>query len=364
MFFSYHPKLVERMVKETPKTVVGLSVLSIIFLLIYKAYIPDTILVVWIIFQTSFIYLRFRNARLLVRYIEKNNFAEIETYIKQFYFLLIYSAVIWNSGAIVGWHYAGEPYEFISLALIMGIITAGTMSLSSLYKAFLVYFFFMLIPQLIIIYQYHDAVHNAILLLSIIYIPFIIMLSKSINKNLIEHINDNEVLVLNVEKLHKISITDNLTQTYNRHYFFETSQNMLNLGVDEQKIVSLLMLDIDYFKTVNDAYGHQAGDMVLKDFAHLIKNYLREGDLFARIGGEEFTILLYDTDYSNAQKIARNICRIIENYKFTYKKDLIDIRVSIGVFSTQDGNHTVDILYQEADKKLYLAKTNGRNCVF
>jgi len=352
------------MVKETPKTIVGLSVLSVFFLFVYKAYIPNTILISWILFQISFIYLRFRNAQFLAQYIEEDNTQKIKIYVKQFYILLIYSAVIWNTGAILGLLYAGEPYEFISLALIMGIITAGTMSLSSIYRAFLLYFFFMLIPQLIIIYQYQDAVHNAILLLSVIYIPFIIMLSKSINQNLIGHINDNDVLVTNVEKLRKISITDNLTQVYNRYHFFETSQNILEFGVREQKKVSLLMLDIDYFKIVNDTYGHQAGDMVLKTFAKLIKDYIRKSDLLARIGGEEFTILLYDTDWNNAQEVARNICKIIDNYVFKYKEKIIDITVSIGVYTTQNSKDDLDRLYQEADKKLYIAKTNGRNCVF
>ena len=352
------------MVTETPKTIVGLSVLSIIFVFIYKAYIPKTILITWVLFQISFIYLRFRNAQLLAKYIKENDTQNIRTYIKQFYFLLVYSTFIWNAGAILGLIYAHEPYEFISLALIMGIITAGTMSLSSIFKAYLLYFFLMLIPQLLIIYQYQDAVHNAILLLSIVYIPFILMLSKSINKNLIGHIKSNEGLVQNVEKLHKISITDELTQVYNRHYFFDISQNMIDLGIRENKKVSLLMLDIDHFKKINDTYGHQAGDMILITFAKIIQDYLRKSDLFARIGGEEFTIMLYDTNFNNAKDLARNICKIIDNHIFSYKENIINITVSIGIFTTQNTNDTVDKLYQEADKKLYLSKNNGRNCVF
>ena len=364
MLFLYHKKLVERMVTETPKTIVGLSVLSIIFIVIYKEYIPNTILITWVTFQASFIYLRFRNARILAKYIKENNTNKIRTYIKQFYILLIYSSLIWNSGAIIGLYYAQEPYEFVSLALIMGIITAGTMSLSSIFKAYVLYFFLMLIPQLIIIYQYHDPVHNSILLLSIIYIPFILMLSKSINKNLIKHINNNENLVENIQKLHKISITDNLTQIYNRHYFFDQSQNLINLAEREQKKVSLLMLDIDYFKNINDSYGHQTGDMVLTTFSKIIKDYLRKSDLFARVGGEEFTITLYDTNFNSAKELARNICRIIENHSFSYKENIINITVSIGIFTTQNTSDTLDKLYQEADKKLYIAKKHGRNCVF
>ena len=363
MFFTYHPKLVERMVKETPKTIVGLSVLSIIFLLIYKDYIPNELLIVWVIAQSAFIYLRYRNAKTLATYIEKDDFKKIRLHVKVFFGLLTYSALVWNVGALVGVMYAPQPYEFISLALIMGILSAGTMSLSSIFRAYVFYFFLMLSPQLIMIYQYTDPVHNAVLLLSIIYIPFILMLSRSINRNLITHIEDNEALAISVEKLYRLSITDGLTEVYNRRHFFETSESMIALSLREHRAVSLLMLDIDHFKAINDTYGHQAGDTVLVALAKKIQDMTRNSDLFARIGGEEFALLLYDAPLEDARAVAQNICNTIAEYDFFDKEQFIDVTVSIGVASIGDGVDSLDALHHKADERLYEAKECGRNCV-
>ncbi len=363
MFFTYHPKLVDRMIKETPKTIAGLIILSVIFLLIFKDYIPNELLIVWIIAQTIFIYLRYRNAKTLAIYIEQEDSQKIKYQIKVFFGLLVYSSFVWNAGALMGVIYSPAPYEFISLALIMGILTAGTMSLSSIFQAYFFYFFLMLIPQLIMIYQQAGPAHNAVLLLSTIYIPFILMLSRSINRNLITHIEDNEALAISVEKLHRLSITDGLTKVYNRRYFFELSERMISLSKREHKAVSLLMLDIDHFKAINDTYGHQAGDTVLVAFAKKIQDMTRNSDLFARIGGEEFAVLLYDASLEDARAVAQNICNTIAAYDFFDKEQLIDVTVSIGVASMSHDVDSLDTLQHNADQRLYKAKESGRNCV-
>ena len=363
MFFTYHPKLVERMVKETPKTIIGLSVLTIIFILIFKNYIPNTLLFLWLIAQMTFIYLRYRNAKTLSIYIKEENTQKMKLHIKVFFGLLVYSAVVWNVGAFIGVMYAPKPYEFISLALIMGILTAGTMSLSSIFNAYVMYFFLMLLPQLVMIYGYGDPVHSAILLLSIIYIPFILMLSHSINKNLINHIKDNEALATSVERLHKLSITDALTGIYNRRHFFETSEKIIALSKRENKAVSMLMLDIDYFKRINDTYGHQVGDVVLVTLAKKIQNMTRNSDIFARIGGEEFVLLLYNTSIEDAKAVGQEICHTIAAHDFIEKEQYIDVTISIGVATLNHDINSLDTLQYQADQKLYEAKESGRNCV-
>lgn len=351
------------MVEETPKTIVGLIVLSILFLMIFRDYIPNEFLIAWSIAQVIFIYLRYRNAKKLALYIEQEASQKIRREVKIFFLLLMYSAFVWNVGALMGVMYAPAPYEFISLALIMGILSAGTMSLSSIFSAYLFYFFLMLIPQLIMIYQYPNPVHDSILLLSIIYIPFILMLSRSINRNLVTQIENNEALAISVEKLHKLSITDGLTEVYNRRHFFETGESLVELSMRENKDVSLLMLDIDFFKAINDTYGHHAGDVILVALAKKIENMTRESDLFARIGGEEFAVLLYNTSIEDARMVAQNICQKISDYDFFYKEICIEVTVSIGVASGSNGKDALEILYHAADEKLYEAKESGRNCV-
>ena len=363
MSYTYHPKLIESMTKETPKTVIGLIILSIIFLLIFKDYIPNQLLIIWIIAQIIFISLRYYNAKKLSIYLKQENSQKIRQHIKIFFGLLIYSSLVWNTGAFIGVMYAPAPYEFISLALIMGILTAGTMSLSPIFSAYFFYFFLMLVPQLVMLYQYADPVHSAILLLSAIYIPFILMLSRSINKNLINHIEDNEALAISVDNLHKLSITDGLTKIYNRRYFFESGQNLIDLSRREHKKVSLLMLDIDHFKTINDTYGHQTGDAVLCALPKEIQKMIRKSDLLARIGGEEFAVLLYDASIDDVKKLAQNICTKILEKKFVDKEQHIHVTVSIGISSINNSINSLDALYHSADKKLYEAKKCGRNCV-
>ena len=351
------------MVKETPKTIVGLLGLSVIFLMIYKDYIPTGLLVGWVILQSVFIYLRHLNAKTLESYIEEGNTEKIRDHVKVFFGLLAYSAFVWNLGAIVGVMYAPAPYEFISLALIMGLLTAGTMTQSSILSGYVLYFFLMLLPQLFVISHYPTGAHDAVLLLAVIYIPYILMLAKSINKNLIKHIEDNEALAKSVEELHTLSITDGLTEVYNRRHFFETAEHMIELSKREQKAVSLLMLDIDHFKTLNDTYGHQAGDIVLVALAKEIQDMTRRSDIFARVGGEEFALLLYSVSIDEAKKVAQNICTTVEKHTFTYNDKNLDITLSIGVAEIGEEINTLDALHHEADRKLYDAKGCGRNCI-
>jgi len=363
MFFTYHPKLVERMVKETPKTIAGLVVLSVIFVLIYKDHVPNGLLVVWGILQSIFIYLRHLNAKTLGTYIEEGNSEKIRLHVKYFFGLMIYSAFVWNSGAIVGAVYGSSPYEYISFVLIMGLITAGALSLSSILSGYTLYFLLMLLPQLFLFSQYPDSAHHAIILLAIIYIPSILILAKSINRNLVKHIEDNESLAKSVEELHTLSITDGLTEVYNRRHFFETVEHMIELSKRERTAVSLLMLDIDHFKTLNDTYGHQAGDMVLVALAKEIQGMTRSSDIFARIGGEEFALFLYGVSVDEAKQVAQNICTTVEEHAFTYRDKRLDVTVSIGVAEIGKEVNTLDELHHEADKKLYDAKGCGRNCI-
>lgn len=121
------------------------------------------------------------------------------------------------------------------------------------------------------------------------------------------------------------------------------------------------MLDIDYFKKINDTYGHQAGDFVLINLVKEITSVMRESDTFARIGGEEFTVLLDNTSLDGAKIIAEKIRVMIENKHFIYNKATIDVTISIGISELNAQNASIDDLYKQADKQLYIAKQNGRN---
>ena len=128
--------------------------------------------------------------------------------------------------------------------------------------------------------------------------------------------------------------------------------------------ISLIYLDIDFFKAINDTHGHQAGDAVLKQIARIMVRMLRKSDILGRIGGEEFMILLPDTDGMAGRVIAERLRKRVENTPFLIKEEPIDVTVSLGVYYSPDPEAIgVDEFVNRADAALYEAKEGGRNRV-
>ena len=163
----------------------------------------------------------------------------------------------------------------------------------------------------------------------------------------------------NNEELEKIATTDYLTGAFNRVYFDKIIKNELTKCKEQQQVFSILLLDIDYFKKVNDLYGHNEGDRVLLQFSKLISSHLREKDPFARWGGEEFVVLLSNIDTKNATIVAEKLRQITENFEFSKE---YSITCSVGISEFQK-NDTTEELFNRADNALYYAKENGRNLV-
>lgn len=163
-------------------------------------------------------------------------------------------------------------------------------------------------------------------------------------------------------ELLKAASFDGLTNILNRKTFILRSKELISLCLRKQEKISFLLIDIDDFKKINDRYGHFTGDTVLQDFAHTLKNQLRDYDLFGRYGGEEFAILLPGADEKNVREVAERLRTTIENS--TVDADLkIKYTISIGFFSMVPDKETdIDMLYKLCDKALYLAKSHGKNC--
>lgn len=152
---------------------------------------------------------------------------------------------------------------------------------------------------------------------------------------------------------------DSLTNIRNRRSFFEQAEHEYKKALREQKKLFLLLLDIDYFKVINDTYGHHVGDSLLKEFTTQIQKMLREVDLFARFGGEEFVILLHNTPEQPSIKFAERIRQHIETMRINIDGITVGCTVSIGISSTS--NYTLEQTIKNADIALYKAKTKGRN---
>ncbi len=176
-------------------------------------------------------------------------------------------------------------------------------------------------------------------------------------KNLIE----NKKLLDQIEeqsgKLQEIALIDQLTKLYNRHYLMEVGPRKITECIRHKIPCSLLVLDLDHFKSINDNYGHAMGDIVLRETANTIKSQCRGEDIVARFGGEEFVLLLSHCNLDAAIQKAENIRKKIE----ALKPENIPISASIGIAQISEKNADFTSLFQGADEQVYVAKANGRN---
>lgn len=166
------------------------------------------------------------------------------------------------------------------------------------------------------------------------------------------------------ERTKRMAVTDGLTRLYNHRHFYELLEQEFHRTRRYQASVALIMIDIDFFKQINDTYGHQVGDDILKELASVIRAQVREVDILARYGGEEFAALLPQTSLEQARVVAERIREAVEKNEFSTSKGVIKITVSLGLagYPEMDINSQVELV-QQADAALYRAKEAGKNRV-
>ena len=167
-----------------------------------------------------------------------------------------------------------------------------------------------------------------------------------------------------LKKANFFAKTDELTNIPNRRGFNENIEDVIQLSLQNQSPFALVLLDLDFFKKVNDTFGHIVGDSALRYVSKLLKEETKGRDCIARIGGEEFSIILPDTSYENAIRVADNIRQKIASKTLSVKdqKKPLKLTLSSGVAIYRKGEE-IETLFQRADEALYLAKNNGRNQV-
>lgn len=165
-------------------------------------------------------------------------------------------------------------------------------------------------------------------------------------------------------RLEPLATRDQLTNLFNRHYFTSEIVHQINFWRRHQQPLSILLIDVDHFKKINDSYGHIAGDYALKTIADICLKQVRDGDTIARVGGEEFAVLLPSTAINGAMQMAERMRIAVQKYKFKYEGSEFNITVSIGVTEITDESWTITEFMKAVDKMLYEAKRTGRNrCV-
>jgi diguanylate cyclase (GGDEF)-like protein len=166
------------------------------------------------------------------------------------------------------------------------------------------------------------------------------------------------------EEIYRLTILDGLTQIHNYRYLTEFLDREVFRSQRHSRPLSVILFDIDRFKSINDSHGHLCGDFVLRELADLVKSTVRKEDLFARYGGEEFAIVLVETNLGEAKGVAERTREIVAKHQFRFESTPISLTISLGVASTTgDLAMTPAGLLKTADENLYQAKRSGRNRV-
>jgi diguanylate cyclase (GGDEF)-like protein len=165
-------------------------------------------------------------------------------------------------------------------------------------------------------------------------------------------------------QMYESALRDDLTKTFNKKYFTDRLESEFALAVRTRGFLSLVVVDLDHFKQINDSYGHPAGDQVLADFAHAVATVVRAEDVFARIGGEEFAVICRGADPGHARAVAERIRQAVASHQFSVDGQFIPVAISAGVASIPEPRISdAQALVAAADQALYEAKRAGRNRV-
>ena len=172
----------------------------------------------------------------------------------------------------------------------------------------------------------------------------------------------NDELLEAYALLERLVTVDPLTGLENRRSLVEFGEVQLRLAQRYHSFFSIMLLDLDHFKKINDTYGHLIGDEILKNIAKILKESIRNVDHLGRFGGEEFVIILPNTSLENAVIVAERIRGVIANFKHNIEDHIIQITVSIGIASYSRQDNDINQIIERADQALYKAKSSGRNC--
>jgi len=180
---------------------------------------------------------------------------------------------------------------------------------------------------------------------------------------LLKYYSSNNMENMLQDKLYRDATIDAGTQTFNKKHLLESLESEFNNSRKYGTPLTLIYFDLDHFKKVNDTHGHNAGDQVLLDVAKIVKGSIRKEDILCRFGGEEFIILMPNTDARTAYESAERIRSSIEAYSFSFNHTQIKQTISLGISQLNPSMTTQKDLLDNADRKLYQSKQNGRNQV-
>lgn len=284
----------------------------------------------------------------------------------------------WGAAAIF-FHFSGSTGLFndlIVLTVIIAVVCLSIFALAPSYQAFISFNSGALLTPVAYYFWMGDIVHTPFIIGILTLLLASAILGQVSNRDLVEGVR-RLVLIQRISKqleyrnrqlddlnrqVNAVAIHDQLTGLYNRHFIVDQLERQFETFVRYGNACSIVMVDIDYFKQVNDRYGHAVGDSVLVALSRLMENMVRHGDLIGRYGGEEFLLILPMTDIAAASQLAQRIRTGLAAEPLIDQPVMLVVTASFGVAQIRSGE-TIDDWLVRVDRAMYRAKESGRDCV-
>jgi diguanylate cyclase (GGDEF)-like protein len=277
-----------------------------------------------------------------------------------YYTTLIFSSLVWGLGAVLITYNEAFVYQVITFYFLMGMAGGALAVYSSIRYFAISTLAALLIPSSLWFFAQQNQTTLLMAVAATIFFLSAIRSTKILINTLHRTFNLSHELSLARDTAERLARTDALTELNNRRAFTELSEVQIQYCNRYQQPISLLLLDVDYFKKINDQFGHASGDAALQQLSMILKKTVRSSDICGRIGGEEFAILLPHTDLIEATVVAEKIRLSIETTHISFSERDFSMTVSIGVATDI---YDLELLLKAADQAMYSAKQAGRNQV-
>jgi diguanylate cyclase len=273
---------------------------------------------------------------------------------------LVLSSLIWGVGVLWIMPTGNEVAQYVILFFVVGMVGGSLVSYSAHRGMTITAMLGVLLPITLWLFFQPGQIALGLAVASTLFMAGALRGTRVLNSAMQGNLLLGHELKMANRIADHIARTDELTGINNRRAFMELGEQTTRLCQRQRQPLSALLLDVDHFKQINDTYGHSAGDLVLKQIGSLMAQQFRAADVCGRIGGEEFAVLLADTDTQAATSVANKFRQEVANATLQWQGHTLQVTVSIGVAS-----HNADLstLLQRADAAMYQAKNSGRNRV-
>lgn len=364
MTFERH-KINERVIQDLKKrSTIGLLIyITLSFIVFYSGdfHVRHSALA-WTFLLSNIVICLFRMLHSLLSSKIGKRFETIDRVV--FYVSVVITALIWGvMFALVMFMKQEHAAQLIMILCVCGLGAGGVVAYIPDRRLSLTFNATIILPAILTMFV--NRSDTALLVMFCAFSIYMMMITFKGNGEYWNALENEHLLEIKSLELAHLSNTDALTGLYNRRYFNDSLEREWKRSGRDKSPIALLIMDIDYFKRINDTHGHQAGDEYLKKLAETLSSvFKRDTDIVARYGGEEFTILLQGMDLGHAMRLAENAIQAVAAMKIDYQGEKIGTTISVGINScVPDSKTRPDSFITGADQALYRAKGSGRNRV-